>query len=400
MVYFKEQHLSDWPLWFESVAGYLSLFPRLVAWIGDLGSAVHAPAIYAWSAVFASAAAITVFIRALGHAGIHTLTALLIFALTPTSGEVFGNLTNTQWFFQFYLIAIVFAARSGLPSAHPTISCLMIALAALSGPFSLMILLALAASEIASRLPGLRLPSAPTTPHRWWATPEFLTFTACATVQAMVIIKTSDSGSGSFMPGQVPALMHAMQIHTLGTQLLPDIVFAATTCALIGFAYAVSRSAPVRLIILLTASTCIIQFYTVILRLQSHTSDLDIMINGDRYFVLFKICFWLWLALAALAIPRLPKRLTDAGVPIMAGIVLVFPAYPHWGRPPQENLDWHRYATLIDAGEAVEAPILPRPWTLIIPGRPASASDPRDTDSAQPAPRENLPDSILPSGHE
>ena len=136
-IFYAQQLGRSWPQLFVPYAGYMNFIPRLVAWLLAGVSPAYIPLSYNFSAIILSAACITYAVKTMSPlfgAGV----ALSAFFLTPDIGDIFGSITNIQWFAQFGLIFAVFASfREQRPSVIRHVAVvLFIFAAALSGPFS------------------------------------------------------------------------------------------------------------------------------------------------------------------------------------------------------------------------------------------------------------------------
>ena len=140
-IFFKQQFGEAWPPLFEPYSGYLHLVPRLVAALGTALDVLYAPAFYNACALFIDAFCIAYATRTFGRYfgdGI----VFLSFFLAPTAGDIFGTITNAQWFIQFALFAACLVPADRLRPARSVwihTGHIGLLLAALSGPFSILI---------------------------------------------------------------------------------------------------------------------------------------------------------------------------------------------------------------------------------------------------------------------
>lgn len=116
-VFFVGQLHQAWPQLFQPYSGYLHFLPRVIAWFASFLPVIDDPLVYNCSAMLIDAACVTfVTLRAGPHFGFAVV--FLSFFLLPTDGEVFGTLTNVQWFVQIALLAAAFLpgrpARAGV----------------------------------------------------------------------------------------------------------------------------------------------------------------------------------------------------------------------------------------------------------------------------------------------
>ena len=136
-IFYAQQLGRSWPQLFVPYAGYMNFIPRLVAWLLAGVSPAHIPLSYNFSAIILSAACITCAVKTMSPL-FGPGVALSAFFLTPDIGDIFGSITNIQWFAQFGLIFAVFvSSREQRPSVPRRVAVvLFIFAAALSGPFS------------------------------------------------------------------------------------------------------------------------------------------------------------------------------------------------------------------------------------------------------------------------
>lgn len=168
-------------LW-ASYAGYLHLYPRLVALLAADLPLLMAPWIFfcAWLAAWLLMVGVVVrAAQALGLGTIAQCLTVLLIGCQPSSGEVFFNLTNAQWSLgiaTFVLIAVP-EAQPGWP---PVVRGLLLLLLGLTGPFSALALPVLAFQAW----------------RRWPARPScsWLLVVACGFVQVLALL-TGPPGS-------------------------------------------------------------------------------------------------------------------------------------------------------------------------------------------------------------
>ena len=143
-VFYAEQFGIGWPLLFVPYAGYMNFIPRLIAWSASAASPRHIPLIYNLIAILINAGIITYAVKSMTPL-FGAAVALSAFFLTPTIGDIFGTITNIQWFAQFALIFAV--AKPSLKHAKNGFSeffnIAFIVAASLSGPFSVIDVIAI-----------------------------------------------------------------------------------------------------------------------------------------------------------------------------------------------------------------------------------------------------------------
>lgn len=129
--------LSIHSLW-TPYAGYLQIYPRLIALIGSLFPLSVIPIIYLAGWFFALAVTVIVITSRLKTFGVGTIGIALgvtSILLQPNSGEVFFNIVNSQW-----LIGLALAIYLMVPTQNPPklAGIFGVVIAGLSGPFSLI----------------------------------------------------------------------------------------------------------------------------------------------------------------------------------------------------------------------------------------------------------------------
>jgi hypothetical protein len=140
-VFMGHAQALGWKSLFEPYAGYLHLYPRIVAWLGEQFHLYYRPGIYfaGWLLGYLFSAYVLARTARLHGWGWWLIGALLIaIAFQPQNGEVLFTITNVQWVLgvSLFLIGI-----SGLRVARqrPWIdSALMLAMS-LTGPFSIFL---------------------------------------------------------------------------------------------------------------------------------------------------------------------------------------------------------------------------------------------------------------------
>lgn len=368
VLFFIQQHLDPRPLWFEPYAGYLHLVPRLIAWIASQFPAEFAPAIYAYAAVGLGAGAIATLRHAAARLDLPFLLLLAAIASMPVSSEVLGRLTNLQWLLQFHLLGVAVACRLGHRSKRPALAAAAVLMSSLTGPFSIFTVAGLLAAEGVLRLAGRAQRRTPAEPA-WWSAPELWALYAGAAVQAVVLI-VGGEGGGSRIPGwaDLEAMALALQSHLLVAQPRWPVVLTMTAIASV---YVAALTGPDMRRVRFAAIVSLVaaaQLLATMLKFAGHAHDLVPWQNGDRYFVLFRVVFWWLVLLAALAIPRCPKRWALGGYVAVLVLVTALANGRHLRQQTLDDLQWRRHAACIGAGQAVRVPIHPRPWTIDVPG--------------------------------
>jgi hypothetical protein len=124
-------------LW-KPYAGYLQVYPRLIALVGSMFPLKEMPAIYicGWFlAVIIAIYAIKSGFELLGHSKSGIALAIVAVLLQPNMGDIFFNNVNTQWFIGLALA--VYLIVPGSPS-QTLVGVLGAFIASISGPFSII----------------------------------------------------------------------------------------------------------------------------------------------------------------------------------------------------------------------------------------------------------------------
>ncbi len=148
-VFIKQAVESGFSSLWIPYAGYLHVYPRIVAYVASFLSLHTIPYVFfsAWLlAFFLLISVVYKRLRSLGVSSIVILSTLIVIILQPTSGEVYFSLTNSQWFIGTALIIYVLAPknRNDRKQNKRYQSYIMrgggVALASLTGPFSLLLI--------------------------------------------------------------------------------------------------------------------------------------------------------------------------------------------------------------------------------------------------------------------
>lgn len=378
VIFFTQQFGHALPRLLTSYAGYLHTVPRLVAWLAAAFPYRDAPGIYNFCAIVIDSSAVLYF--ALRSRWLVPIwLTLAIFALAPTDGEAFGTLTNVQWFLQFALFAMALypnppASRS---TARRWSRWVAAALLALTGPFSILIILIVAALFFLTRLQqwylSLRWPSFDT----WWAQldkPTVAIITVGALVQGVVLAFIGSRVSSPFDPvlGRHLILL-GFQMHTFGNTLFKEkiaaLVFALLLIALFKLTRRIERPIlPILLAILVLGMAQIVSTAHPVPRVTA----LYMGLLEDRYFLFAKIGFWFCVACALPLCRGMGKPTARMLVPLL--LVLIAICHPEMmRRRPLPDLHWKQAVKVLEHAHAnapVTIPINPRPWKItLVPTR-------------------------------
>lgn len=162
-VFFAFQFEQRWPQLLMPYAGYLHTVSRLVAWAASWFDVAQAPRIYNLSAIAIDAFCIS-YVSIRVAPWFSTWPVFLSFFIVPTMGDIFGTVTNIHWFMQFAIAAACFAPAAivhAAPRASRIGGMLLLALAALSGPFSLLIAAVAIGAIVTTWLPAAPAGPAP-----------------------------------------------------------------------------------------------------------------------------------------------------------------------------------------------------------------------------------------------
>ncbi len=362
VIFFAGQHGHDLPQLAEPYAGYLLAIPRLVAWVATLAPASQAPLIYNTAAVALGAMSIA-SLRVLGRWGLSFPLLVASVILTPTNGEVFGTITNVQWFTQFYLLAAVVRHLQEPPSRHPAARAAVMAVVAFTGPMAVLAAGAIAAGYGARYLDERRRGRA------WLPRPslEVAVLAVGGAVQTVVISRSPAGEQLRFSLDAVKGLGASLQPHVLGRSVLPTELFLLGCAALGVLAAWRFRRSPTGQRAAFVGFVVFVAGGLAVTIPRAGGSALVNLAGGDRYFVLPKAAFW-WLA--ALALIAIWRRVTLANAATVGALLVSAVALaPPLARTPFPDFDWDRYATELDAGREVTVP-LPPGWEFHCP--PAS----------------------------
>jgi hypothetical protein len=141
VVFISNTHAKGWAGVFETYAGYLHLYPKLVAMLANQVELDWRPAVMfaGWALAYACLIwSVTRLARYFNVTPVWTLIFVLLIAFQPNVGDVLYNATNAQWMFGalLFLMAVVDTEDSSLEKA---IKFPLLFLIALTGPFSALL---------------------------------------------------------------------------------------------------------------------------------------------------------------------------------------------------------------------------------------------------------------------
>jgi hypothetical protein len=370
-VFFREQIGHSLPLLARPYAGYLHFLPRMVAWLADMGAVRHAPLIYNLSAWLITSASITfAIVRLERHVPMMVSFAALL--LVPAGGEAIASLTNVQWYTQLALALLCLLPvvdQSGPYRRSGRL--LVVAVLALTGPFSILVFLVGAGVLLAahalrrSQLPWLSRPAAA------WPAPDLATWVvlaACAAIQmgcVMLSPPTSAAAPTGWMASLGLGLLSLLPIHVFVENFLPTKAWLVIWVFLAGGLFLRRRIAwETRLLLLSLLAVAMLQI-VMATHLKSAPA-LAMIWWGDRYFVLGRSLFWMvaWCALAN-CLPD--EKRHEATALVLAFIALVSVCNINTLRKADfEDLHWSDHASMLGQPGQHVIPINPRPWTITI----------------------------------
>lgn len=170
-------------------AGYLQIYPRLVALISCQFELATRPAILIAGWLLAYLLLMLIVIQRatrLGVGAIPTLALMTVISLQPSFGETFFNITNSQWLLGAGLAIMLMTEENDTTKASLW-RAPIIALLGLSGPFSIILLPAVAFKAALLR-----------TASKNWISYGILLF--CGVVQAMVLLNSGRIATAEFDP--------------------------------------------------------------------------------------------------------------------------------------------------------------------------------------------------------
>jgi hypothetical protein len=369
-VFFKDQYANAWPQWFVPYAGYLLFVPRSVAWLASMSSPFMAPLTYNLLAVVLASASIAFTASKLRNI-VPVPLVLASFLLVPTNGEVFGTITNVQWFLQFVLVIGCITPVVDTHGWRPWGRAILMFALALTGPFSIIVALTVASMLLASwadRASGAGLFEGQLA--TWGRRRDLYAIAstvAGAAIQGAVLI-THLAPAITARPGLWSALgicfLDLVPFHIFGFALMPGMVWIAIyACLLAGLIFGKRIPGEQRLLLLAILVFAFAEAFS-----PMGLKDFIGMYRfnyGDRYFYLTKVVFW-WIVYAALAASiKVGARKIGAGV--FLGIAVVALLNP-FRMERREFIDflWPEHAKQFSMPGTHVVPVNPYGWTVTI----------------------------------
>jgi hypothetical protein len=365
-VFFAQQYGRAWPQLFTPYWGYLHFIPRLIAWIASLFHITKEPLIYVSLGLSVDALCIAYVTRRSANL-FASLVVWLSFTLAPSDGLYYGYIQNIQWFSQFVLIAMCLFPKI-LVAAETTPKRILVYFTliacALTGPFSALVAALAGFAFVATLSARTRFP-----PKRLWlAFSEYwsrlpkdriVIVSICALIQ---LITAARSPTGDLL--SLPSSSTIMQVigvwpqeHFFGLAFIPSAAFLLLVLAGIVAlmkSHAVTSDQKVVCFLMLAMAVCELALGT----LKSGAIGPGMM-GGDRYFYLGKTAAW-WV-IVLLAAPYFVKSAQATLIVAGAMLWIAFMNIDYMRRAPLPDLDWHRQAKQIQAGEKTLLQINP-PW--------------------------------------
>jgi hypothetical protein len=372
-VFFEQQIDRSWPLLLAHYTGYLHTAPRLVAWLSSGLDPGYAPLAYNLAAISIDAACIA-FVTMRLTPWFSRWPVLLSFFILPTAGDVFGTLTNVQWFMQFALAAACFTPQTlAASTAWRVAGYVGLGIAALTGPFSLLIGSAAVAARLAFtrwRDPsGVALVLAEAGRHVQGI--PTLIAVGGAIVQAGLLGTSGNADVSDYWLRQDQVLsmgldgLHSFYSATVNSPLMTwhrVQLIALATVLLVFLVSTLKRPSVPAVLGLLFIAVGAAQPVLAAAKLhRSHT----LAVSSHYFYLLSVAAVWVGWDLLKRHFPdRLPAVVSSLAV-TLAVLVAVEPNF--FRREPLHDLHWKHYAALID-GRPLEIPLNPVPWRVKVPG--------------------------------
>ncbi|MFE3969926.1 hypothetical protein [Stenotrophomonas sp. YIM B13575] len=368
-VFFTDQYGLALPQVFEPYAGYLLAIPRLVAWIAAWLPVAKAPLIYNAAAILLSTMAITYTCRRLRGLVPAWIVALSMLAV-PTNGEIFGTLTNVQWFLQFVMaVCCLLPVEATTSRITPWLRAAIVMLIALTGPFSALLLAVVCAITAASwlaartRIDPFNGALSGFTTNRDW--PVIAATAIGGIVQAGVILSYPEAQR---LAGMGPAwvfdttFIKLVPPHIFGSDFLTGTAWLLLYALLIGTLLLARRiDGLARLTVLGFIAFAVVETFVPMLRMTDPAGLVPL--NGDRYFYLAKVVWWwaVWLALSGQT-RRSRVNATATTTALICLFALTNAQYLR--RPPFKDFDWKGQSAQLSQPGPHTIPVNPYDWKI------------------------------------
>ncbi len=382
-IFFAAQFHHALPQLLTPYAGYLHVVPRLVAWAANWFDFAKAPLIYNSTAILIDAACIAYVSLRLRHWFPHW-AVFLSFFIVPAAGDIFGTITNAQWFMQFVLAAACLVPdRKGAktPIALRVAGYIALALAGLSGPFSVLVTGAAICAMLLTLLPvpsgrpplgvawnivmamaeaGRRLPKV-----------AILIVAACACAQGLVLltsdvrtpvelyILTSDQQASLGVLGLDSFYSHTVN-HPFTQWHIAELVVMAvvvTTCIVDAIRRPSTTAGLGCLFVILGVAQPILAY--------AKQQEIHTLATSSHYFYMLSVvlCWVGWRILNE----RLPLARGPAIAALAIALVTGMAVEPNYfSRQPLHDLGWDKYVDQIrgSSQSLIIVPLNPVPWNF------------------------------------
>jgi hypothetical protein len=366
--FFVKQYGHGLPQIFVPYAGYLHAIPRLVAWLATIASPGRAPLIYNLAAIAMGAASLA-FITGRLRSALPIAVLLATFLILPTSGEIFGNLTNVQWFLQLALPVACFSAAPRLRGWRSPARDLTLLLVALTGPFSLITALLVAGLWVSSWL-DRRFNIGAFDGHlanwRFRRSRRTIAIVTAGGLAQLVTLLTHPMP----LPGDTPpfallkiGMFDLIPLHLFGFDFLTNGLYTALYLAIVGaLIFGRGMSGEHRLMIL-----GLLMFALVgALSGMAKTAHLENYYNfsiADRYFHALRIVFW-WAVFAAIASTTTYRRRDISTVVMLCIVIITLSNLSYMRRGPMQDFQWKAHARELKQPGSHSIPINPPGWSV------------------------------------
>lgn len=377
-IFLSQQYGHILPQLTVPYAGYLHLIPRLTAWLATALPLRDTPLIYNAIATGIDAICILYFARRL-RLFASTTVILAIFVLVPTNGEIFGTLTNVQWFAQFALFALAFAPittqnTDNEPSVWP---CIIASALSLTGPFSIFIAL-IVAVIFSVKFIGIKFrPVRSQAINGWIARSNkkiLATIVTCGIIQLLILVLSGNrSSKGQFDLTLAKEIFFVgFQTHIFGQAIFANAIFLLVllVTAYLAFKYAKERDETLPIFIGAMLAFSFSQILAIA-HIGPNAHLIYTSFDSDRYFTFAKISFWILIAW----ILRNHRSSDDHTLEWASLVPLAFVAISHANqlrRPELPKLNWKHEVSIFENSPADSPrtiPINPAPWKITIQPR-------------------------------
>jgi hypothetical protein len=329
------QYTEGWHAFFTPYAGYLQTAPRLTAFLASFFDVARAPRLYATAAILLTAWASVTAALSVRPPLMSFLFGCALLIPPHSSGEILGNISNTQWFFAPVLGLVLVSETENQPVVAANNTAFAF-LASLSGPFSI----------IAAPLAVLRF---------WWRRDLLSVLVILGgLVQFVTLLRA--------YPAPPPS-SHGTLGHLLQTMVLrsfpPDSTAVLAGGALLAIALFTRNDRNIRLGVM-WVSIAILAATSI--KFANDPQAFDGWNNGPRYFYPFHVTIW-WCAISLLFI----REVRLIGAAWLAFSIMTYPR-DQFRRAPLKNVQWYVYTRDLGKHE-LHVPINPEGWMIDIPPR-------------------------------